>query len=159
MKTHRTTRPPTGAQVWLTLWKASHAVETRALESIEHTGLCFSDFGVLEALLHKGPLPVSVIGQKVLLTTGSITTAVDRLAERGLVERKPDPRDGRVRLVWLTRKGRALIEPAFARHAADLNRLVSVLSGQDRETLVALLIRLGTHAEQLERTTKNEDPG
>jgi MarR family 2-MHQ and catechol resistance regulon transcriptional repressor len=122
-------------------------VEARAIQSIESTGLCASDFGVLEALLHKGPLPVNVIGRKLLLTSGSITTAVDRLVARGFVARKDDPDDRRVRLVELTRKGRQLIEPAFARHATDLDEVVSVLTREERGTLVTLLRKLGKGAE------------
>lgn len=147
---------PTGAHTWLVLWRAARAVEARAYQSIGDTGLCASDFAILEALLHKGPLPVSALGKKVLLTTGSITTAVDRLVERGLVERTGHPRDRRVRLVALTLQGRRLIEPAFARHAADLEELVAVLTPAERATLVALLRRLGLEAagvrEGLEET-------
>ena len=138
---------PGGAHTWLVLWKAARAVERRAFESIDGTGLCDSDFAVLEALLHKGPLPVNVLGRKVLLTTGSITVAVDRLVKRGLVERTDHPDDRRVRLVALTQAGRAVIEAAFARHAADLDALVAVLSADERTTLVALLERLGRAAE------------
>ena len=138
---------PGGAHTWLVLWKATRAVEARASASIEGTGLCASDFGVLEALLHKGPLPVNVVGRKLLLTTGSISTAVDRLARRGLVERKDHPADRRVRLVELTPRGREVIEPAFARHAADLEQVVSVLAPEERATLVALLRKLGKAAE------------
>src|SRR5919204_5177699 len=105
---------PTAAHTWLVLWKATRAVEARALKSIEDVGLCASDFGILETLLHKGPLPVNTLGRKLLLTTGSITTAVDRLVNRGLVGRKGDPSDRRVRLVALTPKGGQLIRPAFA---------------------------------------------
>ena len=68
---------PTGARTWLVLWKAARSVEARAHASIEETGLGATDFAILETLLHKGPLPVNVIGRKVLLTTGSITTAVE----------------------------------------------------------------------------------
>ncbi len=102
---------------------------------------------MLEALLHKGPLPVNVVGKKVLLTTGSITTAVDRLARRGLVERKEHAHDRRVRLVELTPRGREIIERAFARHASDLEEVVSVLAPEERATLVDLLRKLGTAAE------------
>jgi MarR family 2-MHQ and catechol resistance regulon transcriptional repressor len=140
------TGPPTGVHTWLVLWKATRAVEARALQSIAHTGLCTSDFGVLEALLHKGPLPVNTLGRKVLLTSGSITTAVDRLVSRGLVRRKSNPHDRRVRLVELTARGRALIEPAFARHERDLERVVSVLTRTERTLLVSLLRKLGTAA-------------
>jgi MarR family 2-MHQ and catechol resistance regulon transcriptional repressor len=138
---------PTGAHLRLVLWKAARAVDARAHQSIEGTGLCASDFAILETLLHKGPLPVNVLGKKVMLTTGSSTTAVDRLATRGLVARAEDPDDRRVRRVALTAKGRRLIEPAFARHGADLQELVSVLAPRERATLVALLRKLGKSAE------------
>jgi MarR family 2-MHQ and catechol resistance regulon transcriptional repressor len=137
---------PTGAHTWLVLWKATRAVETRALQSIEASGLCASDFGLLEALFHKGPLPMNVLGRKLLLTTGSITSAVDRLARRGLVARKDHPQDRRVRLVELTQPGRQLIEPAFAQHETDLEEVVSVLTPEERVTLVALLRKLGKGA-------------
>ena len=139
---------PDGPRTWLVLWKAARAVEARAARSIAHTGLCASDFGVLEALLHKRPLPVNVLGRKVLLTTGSITTAVDRLAGRGLVERRQDSRDRRVRLVSRTSEGHALIAAAFARHAADLDAVVAVLSPAERASLVTLLEKLGRGAER-----------
>lgn len=152
----RAKRTPTGPHTYLVLWRAARALEHRARRSIEGTGLHATDFGVLEALLHKGPLPVNTLGKKLLLTSGSITTAVDRLAERGLVERKDDPADRRVRLVALTPRGRRLIEPAFARHAADLEEAASVLSREERATLVALLRKLGTAAELSLDTTEME---
>lgn len=138
---------PTGAHTWLVLWKAARAVEARAHQSIGGTGLCASDFGVLEALLHKGPLPVNVLGRKMLLSSGSITTAVDRLVRRGLVARGDDPNDRRVRQVALTDAGRELIAPAFERHAADLEEVVSNLTLKERTTLVALLRKVGKGAE------------
>ena len=136
----------TGAHAWLVLWRAARAMEVRAQQSIADTGLCTSDFAILETLLHKGPLPVNTIGRKVLLSTGSITTAVDRLETRGLVARKEDPGDRRVRLVQLTAAGRKLIGPAFEQHAEDLETIVSVLTREERATLVALLRKLGRSA-------------
>src|SRR6516225_1705661 len=97
-----TVEDSSGVHVWLVLWKTSRAVERRAEQSIERLDICRSDFGVLEALLHKGPLPVNEIGKKVLLTSGSITTAVDRLELKRLVERKDSPDDRRARIVHLT---------------------------------------------------------
>jgi len=122
-------------------------METHAHGSIENMGLCASDFGVLEALLHKGPLPVNVLGKKLLLTSGSMTAAVDRLVTRGLVARADDPNDRRVRVVALTAKGRKLITSAFARHESDLDEVVSVLTRDERATLVSLLRKLGTRAD------------
>lgn len=143
------THTPSGVHTWLVLWKATRAVEARAHESIEANGLHPTDFAILEALLHKGPMPVNVLGKKLLLTSGSITTAVDRLVARGLVARGDDPDDRRVRVVELTREGRKLIVPVFARHEKDLEHVVAeALSPHERTTLVTLLRKLGTSAER-----------
>jgi MarR family 2-MHQ and catechol resistance regulon transcriptional repressor len=138
---------PAGAHLFLVLSRANRAMDARARDSIEGTGLCASDFGVMEALLHKGPQPVNALGKLVLLTSGSMTAAVDRLTERGLVARANDPNDRRVRVVALTAEGRRLIKPAFVRHQADLDSVVSVLTPQERTTLVALLRKLGKSAD------------
>src|ERR1022692_1933017 len=71
--------------VWLVMMKAMRALTRYAAAGIEETGLGLSDFGVLEVLLHKGPLPVNTIGPIVDLTPGSISIAVDRLVAKGLV--------------------------------------------------------------------------
>jgi MarR family transcriptional regulator, 2-MHQ and catechol-resistance regulon repressor len=134
--------------VFLVLWKTYRAMLAKAGKSIKKVGLCDSDFRVLEALLHKGPLPVNVIGEKVELTTGSITTAVDRMEAKWLVARKNHPDDRRVRLVELTAKGRRLIEKAYTQHAMDMEQAVSVLSREHRAVLVDLLKRLGKGKEK-----------
>lgn len=136
----------TGPHLFLVLWKAFRSVEACSLESIRNLGLGRSDFGVLEALLHKGPLTVNVIARKVLLTSGSMTAAVDRLEAKGLVERTPDPADARARQIRLTVAGRRLIEPAFARHAEDLEKVFGQLGARDRESLLRLLRKVGRAA-------------
>jgi MarR family transcriptional regulator, 2-MHQ and catechol-resistance regulon repressor len=109
--------------------------------------MCSSDFAVLEALLHKGPLPVNEIGRKVLLSSGSITVAVDRLETKGLVERRAHGTDRRARIVHLTKEGRKLITRAYADHAADMERLASSsLTRAERATLIGLLKKIGYQA-------------
>jgi MarR family transcriptional regulator, 2-MHQ and catechol-resistance regulon repressor len=135
-----------GVHVWLVLMKAFQALMPHAAESIERTELGDSDFRVLEALLHKGPLPVNTLGPKVWLTPGSISVAVERLVKKGLVSRNDHPRDRRVRRVELTAKGRALITRGFREHAAAMETVVSVLSKNERLTLLRLLKKLGKHA-------------
>src|SRR3989442_9934825 len=76
-----------GVHVWLVLMKAHRSMVRHAERSIVSLDMCISDFGVLEVLLHKGPQSVSEIGRRVDLTSGSITTAIDRLERRGLVAR------------------------------------------------------------------------
>jgi MarR family transcriptional regulator, 2-MHQ and catechol-resistance regulon repressor len=137
-----------GVHVWLVLMKAFQALVPHAAESIGRTKLGDSDFRVLEALLHKGPLPVNTVGPKVWLTPGSISVAVDRLVKKGLVSRKDHPGDRRVRQVELTAKGRALITRGFREHAAAMETAVSVLSKKERLTLLRLLKKLGKHAAE-----------
>jgi MarR family 2-MHQ and catechol resistance regulon transcriptional repressor len=137
-----------GVHVWLLLWKATKALEAHAERSVQALGMCLSDFAVLEALLHKGPLPVNVIGKKVLLTSGSMTAAVDRLERRGLVERQDDPNDRRARIVHLTEAGRKSIRRLFAAHERDMERPVSRLTNGEIESLTGALRKLGRGAEE-----------
>ena len=137
-----------GVHVWLVLMKAFHALAAHAAESLNpsRTGLGDSDFRVLEALFHKGPLPVNTIGPKVWLTPGSISVAVDRLEKKALVKRK-NTGDRRVRLVELTAKGRALITKTFREHAAAMEEAAGVLSKEERLILLRLLRKLGKGRE------------
>ena len=132
-----------GTHVFLIVWKAYRALLADAQASIKRINLCDSDFRVLEALLHKVSLHVNIIGQMVDLTTGSITSAVDRLESRWLVVRKHHPTDRRIRIVDLTNKGRQLIDKAFAQHRIDMEKAVANLSRAERGMLVDLLKRLG----------------
>jgi MarR family 2-MHQ and catechol resistance regulon transcriptional repressor len=133
-------------RVWLVLWKAAHAIEQNAIRSVSALDLGHSDFAVLEVLLHKGPQPVNVIGKKVLLTSGSITAAVDRLESRKLVHRRADPKDQRSRIVQLTKTGRHLIERAFQKHAMDMEETMAVLRPGERVELIRLLKKVGMWA-------------
>jgi MarR family 2-MHQ and catechol resistance regulon transcriptional repressor len=136
----------TATHVFLVLFRAARAVERNALKSVTCLGLGLSDFAVLELLLHKGAQPVNRIGRKVLLTSGSITTAVDRLEARGLVHRAVAEKDLRSRIVELTPEGRDLIEKAFAKHAADLEETMAEITPGERVELVKLLKKLGLSA-------------
>jgi MarR family transcriptional regulator, 2-MHQ and catechol-resistance regulon repressor len=148
-----------GVHVFLVLWKAASAVQSYAEASVSDLEMCGSDFAVLEALLHKGPLPVNEIGKKVLLTSGSITVAVDRLETRGLVERRAHGTDRRARVVHLTKEGRKLIKRIYADHAEDMEWLVSAsLNGQERETLIRLLKKIGHKATAVSNHEGNDRP-
>lgn len=148
----RVRKSPAGAggiHLWLVLWKTYSALRAHADQDIRSSGLGFSDFAVLEMLLHKGPTPVNTIGAHVDLTSGSISVAIDRLAEKRLVERRDDPDDRRARMVHLTPRGRKLIERAFERHAAAMERATSGLSQTERAQAVRLLKKLGLRAAEL----------
>jgi MarR family 2-MHQ and catechol resistance regulon transcriptional repressor len=141
--------PETGVHLWLILMKAHEALRRHAEQNIHGLGIGFSDFMVLEVLLHKGPTPVNEIGRRVRLTSGSITSAVDRLEAKGLVERRLDPEDRRTRVVHLTAAGRKLIACAFADHERAMERAAAGLTPDERAEVVALLKRLGKYAENV----------
>lgn len=138
-----------GIHLWLILWKAYDALRAHAECHIHSLGIGFSDFAVLEALLHKGPMPVNTLGGKVHLTSGSITTLVDRLEAKGLLERRGDPDDRRARIVHLTAAGRKLISCAFANHAAALDRATAGLTPAEKTQAAELLKKLGRYAKDL----------
>jgi MarR family 2-MHQ and catechol resistance regulon transcriptional repressor len=100
-----TKKPSDPVHCWLVWRKAHEAASDYLYRGIAETGISDTDFRVLEALFHKGPLPVNTIGPKVHLTPGSISVAVDRLLEKGLVSRAESPEDRRVRIVALTKSG------------------------------------------------------
>jgi MarR family 2-MHQ and catechol resistance regulon transcriptional repressor len=138
-----------GIHLWLILMKAYRALAQVDARSIAASGLGISDFAVLEILLHKGPLPVNTIGRNVMLTSGSITTAVDRLEKKRFVRRQACPKDRRVTYVTLTPTGRTLIRRIFSAHASKLETVFGPLSTAERSVLAALLKRLGKHSESL----------
>jgi MarR family transcriptional regulator, 2-MHQ and catechol-resistance regulon repressor len=136
-----------GTHLWLVLMKAHRTLRRLAIQSIEESGIGLSDFGVMEMLLHKGPQPVNEIGRRIELTSGAITTAVDRLESRELVARGADPCDRRARIVRLTPQGRTHATSVFDAHKAAMDAAAGALSRSERATLIQLLKKLGTSAE------------
>ncbi len=85
----------------------------------------------------------------MMLTSGSITTAVDRAEKKGLVNRKRDPKDKRVVIVSLTPAGRKCIDSAFEAHAANLERLFSVFTREEKVEFARLTRKIGRSAEAM----------
>jgi len=135
-----------GTHLWLVLMKAHRTLERLATRSIESAEVGLSDFAVMEMLLHKGPQPVNEIGRRIELTSGAITTAVDRLESRGLVTREAHASDRRARIVRLTAAGEEQSAKVFASHKAAMDLAASGLSKIERATLIQLLKKLGTSA-------------
>ena len=141
-----------GSHLFLLFWKASHAAMRYDHQSIAAQGFAtLSDYAVLEVLLHKGSLPVNAIGEKVLLTSGSMTTAVQRLEKKGLVVRERSEGDARVVLVHLTNEGMSLIQEAFVAHAEDLDELFIEFSEDERIQFAGLMRKLGQRSQQLSK--------
>jgi MarR family transcriptional regulator, 2-MHQ and catechol-resistance regulon repressor len=142
MTTEDTQAPPEGVDIWVLLWRAVRASEETARRGVKTTGMCLADFATLRALLHRGPLAVGAIRGEVLLTSGSMTAAVDRLERAGLVRRADAPEDRRSCIVHLTADGTALIQRLYAEHARVMERQFSCLDPQERGELARLLRKL-----------------
>jgi MarR family 2-MHQ and catechol resistance regulon transcriptional repressor len=134
---------------WLVWRKAFRAAAQYLYAGLEETGIDDTDFRILEALLNKGPLPVNTIGPRVYLTPGSISTAVERLVERGLVSRVESAEDRRVRIVSLTLKGKELIGPIFRKHAAEIRKVFADARPKELRALEVTLKKIGKRAESL----------
>lgn len=137
----------TGPKLWVVLARAYGALASYIEASVAAEGLCLSDFMVLEVLLHKGPLTISAIGEKVLLANASMTSAVDRLEQRGFVERLSSQDDRRIRIVALTKQGRSFISELYARHAKEIEAVMAVLTPQERVHTRSTLKKLGLAAK------------
>src|ERR1700720_723444 len=134
---------------WLVWGKAFHTAAKYLYAGLEETGIDDTDFRILEALLNKGPLPVNTIGPKVFLTPGSISVAIDRLLDRGLVSRVESPEDRRVRVVSLTPKGKELIAPIFRKHANEIRKVFADASQKELRAFEATLKKIGKRAQSL----------
>jgi MarR family 2-MHQ and catechol resistance regulon transcriptional repressor len=139
----------TGSHIRLVLWKAAKAVEKADKNSIAQTGLGLSDFAIMEALMHKGPLPINQIGGKVLLTSGSMTAAINRLEKGGFVKRVRDQSDGRHFYVHLTESGYNVIRDAYERHRLNLEKIVEIMTNKEKKELVRLLKKIGFQADKV----------
>jgi len=133
-------------KLFVVLTRASNALHRKLNERIDLHDLTLTEFGILEALYHKGPLLLGDVQRKILLSSGGVTYTVDRLAEKGLVERRECASDRRARYAALTPKGEALISEIFPSHADQITDLMSVLSSKEQGELVDLLKRLGLSA-------------
>lgn len=134
--------------LWVVLARAHNAVAAHARVNTTRNELSPGEFGVLEALYHKGPLLLGDIQRKVLVSSGGVTYLVDRLQQRGLVERRPCATDRRATYAALTEEGEAMLDRIFPGHAATIAQAVGGLTAGEQETLTRLLRKLGLAAEE-----------
>jgi len=129
--------------VYIKLMRASTSVLNQVLPRLQKAGLTFSQFGVLEALFHLGPLCQKELGDKLLQSGGNITMVVNNLERQGLVVRLRDEIDKRYMVVHLTWRGTQRIQELFPLHLQDLVHSFEVLSSEELETLNDLLRKVG----------------
>ena len=133
--------------LFIVLSRAYNWVNAHAIRDIRCHGLNPTEFGILEALYHKGPLPLQQIGEKVLISSGNITYAVDKLEQKQLLVRKPSAQDRRVIFAELTSQGQELLSTLFPQHAEVIRAAVSSLSPEEQILAIQLLKKLGLAAQ------------
>lgn len=117
-------------------------------------GLNPTEFAVLELLYSKGEQQIQHIGKKILLSSSSMTYVIDKLEQKGHIERKPNATDRRVIFAHITEKGRQFMEEAFPLHEKMITELFSVLTAEELETMIPLVKRVGLAAAG--QSTKNK---
>ena len=133
-------------KLWIVLARAHNAIEEHAADDVARHGLTLAEFGVLEALYHKGPMLLGEVQRRILVSSGGITYLVDRLEKRGLVERRDCPGDRRARLAALTPDGERLIREIFPAHAARIKTALAALGKKEKREAIRLLRALGEGA-------------
>jgi MarR family transcriptional regulator, 2-MHQ and catechol-resistance regulon repressor len=137
-------------RLWIALARAQGAVAAHAVDDVARHGLTVAEFGVLEALFHKGPMLLGEVQRRILVSSGGITYLVDRLEKRGLVERRDCPGDRRARLAALTAEGEALIRRIFPEHAARIHAALAGLTPGEKREAIRLLRALSRGAAPAE---------
>lgn len=132
---------------YIRLVRATEAVNARTGHSYAAVGLSVSQFGVLEALFHGGPLCQRDLAKKILKSTGNITMVIDNLEKRRLVQRERDAADRRFITIHLTDEGRKLISSIFPQQVAAILAEMGMLTDQEQEELGRLCRKLGLRGE------------
>jgi MarR family 2-MHQ and catechol resistance regulon transcriptional repressor len=133
-------------KTYVKLMRATESVTARTHRQLSSFGLTISQFGVLEALYHLGPMSQSEIGRKILRSSGNMTMVIDNLEKRKLVRRERNRADRRFFIIHLTDDGKKLISSIFPSHAAEIGRALDVLTPAEQQTLGKLCKKLGLEA-------------
>jgi MarR family 2-MHQ and catechol resistance regulon transcriptional repressor len=128
---------------YVKLMRAAESITSRVHKHLSSVGLTVSQFGVLEAIFHLGPLSQRDLGRKILRSSGNITMVIDNLEKRRLVRRERDASDRRMFIVHLTSEGQRLIGKIFPSHAALITNELSILNATDQKTLGDLCKKVG----------------
>jgi len=144
--------------LYVVLARAAESLHAHTKADVESHGLTHTEFAILEALYHKGPMLLGEVQKKILVSSGGITFLIDKLAKRGLVTRRLCEEDRRARYAELTLAGKDLIAKIFPGHTEVIRRAVAGLSAAEQKTAIDLLKKLGLHAAALEPEPSGAQP-
>jgi MarR family 2-MHQ and catechol resistance regulon transcriptional repressor len=152
--TRRSVAQERALKLFIVLTRAFNAVTGRVHSHPDLKELTSTEFEILEALYHKGPLLLGDVQRKILLSSGGVTYTVDRLVEKGFVERRECPTDRRARYGALTAKGEALMSRLFPPHAERIEATMDALTAREQDDAIALLRKLGLSAAEEVKSEK-----
>jgi MarR family transcriptional regulator, 2-MHQ and catechol-resistance regulon repressor len=135
-------------KLFIVLSRAYRAVNEHVNKRIQRYGLNPTEFAVLELLYHKGDQPLQQIGGKILLASGSMTYVIDKLEKKEYLRRVACAEDRRVTFAQITDRGKKLIEQVFPSHQNEIDRIMSVLSEEEKDTAIELLKKIGLSVKQ-----------
>ena len=133
-------------RLWVIMSRAHAAIAAHASADVARHGLTLAEFGILEALYHRGPMLLGEVQRRSLVSSGGITFLVDRLTAKGLVERRTCEADRRARYAALTPAGAELVARIFPQHAALLTQIMEGLTVDEQGTAADLMRSLGLFA-------------
>lgn len=136
----------TALRLWVIMSRAHAAIAAHASADVARHGLTLAEFGILEALYHRGPMLLGEVQRRILVSSGGITFLVDRLTAKGLVERRTCQEDRRARYAALTPAGSELVAKIFPEHAAMLTQVMEGLTVAEQATAADLMRALGLYA-------------
>jgi MarR family 2-MHQ and catechol resistance regulon transcriptional repressor len=139
----------TALQLWVKMLRAQNAIVAHAHADVARHGLTLAEFGILEALYHRGPMLLGELQRRILVSSGGITFLVDRLTHKELVERRSCPRDRRARFAALTSKGEQLVARIFPEHVDVIERAMQGLTEEERVVAGTMFRKLGLAAAAL----------
>ena len=141
-------------RLWVIMSRAHASIAAHAAADVARHGLTLAEFGILEALYHRGQMLLGEVQRRILVSSGGITFLVDRLTAKGLVERRTCQSDRRARYAALTPRGEELVAEIFPIHAEALTRAMAGLTTEEQVVVADLLRTLGVEAANRSARTR-----
>lgn len=129
--------------VYIKLIRASDSIRSRINTVFQIKGLSESQFNMLDALFHLGPLSQSELGDKLFKSGGNITMVVDNLEKRKLVKRERSETDRRIFMIYITKQGKYLFEKLFPKMLYVIVEEINILKEDEQIELQRMCKCLG----------------
>lgn len=130
------------------LFKATDSFSKAIQRDVKRYGLNVTEFGLMEALFHKGKMSIKELLEKVLITNSSMTYVIDQLIKKEYIYKSQSKLDRRSFQLDLTAKGESLMGDAFKTHKMHMRNIVNVLTPKEEEELKRILKKVGKSANE-----------